>query len=532
VTNGDLTGSQGVYIGAPGSFPNTPATIHYFRDVVFAAGGDGEPMACISGEKFVSVTGPDGPFVRNSVTVDGGALVPPENLNDLPMAFFGGTPVSYKFVITNCGTATLHNVRIDDCIDLRSVGDDGFLLGGANGNCVEDPRLIPPSRTVKDLLEPGQSVTVTSADFPNDPISSVNICETFGRDRIDGIVRNDSQVEAEADLDGVGGGETFIDFDDLNLVQCKNQLAALGDRVWEDLDADGIQDCSDTNGNGILGDVDPAFPNDPTKSDQGVECGDKVSGGAGIAGVPVHLFQPDGNGDCTVDLGRQVVSGTDGLYLFPDLVPGDYCVQFGQPPANFCDTDGFELGAPQFTAQNVGNDEETDSDADPTDGKTDSLTLGAGETNRTLDAGFVCPAKIGNLLWEDTNQDGLQNGEPGIGGVTVNLFDCGPDGVAGTGDDIDTGESRVTDNVDGMYMFGAEPGVFDLAPGDYYVKFDPASFPAGFDFTVPKVGGDDSIDSDCLPPNGISACVTLGSRDINLDRDCGLIPPPPPECAG
>jgi len=310
-------------------------------------------------------------------------------------------------------------------------------------------------------------------------------------------------------------------------------VAALGDRVWEDLNTNGIQDCEDSNGNGIIGDVDPLAPGNPNVSDQGPECGDSSSGGAGIAGVPVNLFQPDGNGDCTIDLGRQVVTGTDGLYLFEDLNPGDYCVQFDITalPDGFCDTDGFELGAPQFTALNVGGDPAIDSDADPVTGTTDGLTLGAGETSRTLDAGIVCPAKIGDRVWEDTDQDGLQDGgELGVEGVTVRLFDCGPDGVAGTGDDVDTGQSRVTDNVDGLYMFGAEPGVFDLEPGDYYVQFDPATFPPGFDFTIPKAGGDDGVDSDCLPPDGITACTTLGSRGINLDRDCGLIPPPPPEC--
>ena len=36
--------------------------------------------------------------------------------------------------------------------------------------------------------------------------------------------------------------------------------AELGDRVWEDLNANGIQDCEDSNGNGILGDVDALAP--------------------------------------------------------------------------------------------------------------------------------------------------------------------------------------------------------------------------------------------------------------------------------
>jgi hypothetical protein len=315
-----------------------------------------------------------------------------------------------------------------------------------------------------------------------------------------------------------------------NIGRLPPTVAALGDRVWEDRNANGIQDCQDTNGNGILGDVDPLNPGNPAVSDQGPECGGAATGGAGIAGVPVNLFQPDGNGDCTIDLGRQVVTGSDGLYLFDNLNPGDYCVKFDITalPADFCKTDGFALGAPQFTAPNVGGDPAIDSDADPATGTTDGLTLAAGETNRTLDAGIVCPAKIGDRVWDDKNKDGLQDdGEPGVAGVTVELFDCGPDGVAGTEDDINTGESRVTDAIDGLYMFGAEPGVFDLEPGRYYVKFDPTTFPAGFDFTVPKVGSDDTIDSDCLPPDGITSCVTLGSRGINLNRDCGIVAPPP-----
>ena len=45
------------------------------------------------------------------------------------MAFFGGTPVFYQFVITNCGTVDLLNVRLDDCADVRSVGDGRLSRG-------------------------------------------------------------------------------------------------------------------------------------------------------------------------------------------------------------------------------------------------------------------------------------------------------------------------------------------------------------------------------------------------------------------
>jgi hypothetical protein len=135
----------------------------------------------------------------------------------------------------------------------------------------------------------------------------------------------------------------------------------------------------------------------------------------------------------------------------------------------------------------------------------------------------VCPAKVGDYVWLDDG-DGIQNGgEPGIEGIDVNLFACGPDGMAGTGDDVDMMQSRTTD-ASGMYMFGGEPGVYDLAPGNYYVQFEK---PNGLEFTVPKQGGDDTVDSDCLAPNGIAMCTgDLGSRGINLNRDCGLVPPP------
>ena len=139
------------------------------------------------------------------------------------------------------------------------------------------------------------------------------------------------------------------------------------------------------------------------------------------------------------------------------------------------------------------------------------------------------PAKIGDYVWEDADNDGTQGIESGVGGVTVELFNCGPDGVVGTSDDGDSLGTRVTDNADGMYMFGGEPGVYDLAPGSYYVQFDSSTFLAGYDFTTPNVG-DEDMDSNCLPPSGFTQCTTLGSRGINMSQDCGIVPPTPSVC--
>ncbi len=293
VTNGNLTGIQGVFSDSPSAFPATVSgnNANYFRDVMFTP----EVSAtgpCIDLKKAVSVNGPGGPFVRNSITsvnpdmnaanpliasIPGTGNVPADSVN-IPTAFFGGKPVFYQFEITNCGTVDLYNVRLDDCIDKRSVGVDGFLVGGVGaggeGNC-EQPRMIPasPQRIVTNKLTPGQSVTVTSASFANDPINPassnfIDICSTYGPARTSGIVRNDAEAEADADTDGNGSGDKFVFFDDLNLVRCGTPppTAKLGDRVWKDLNGNGIQDCTDTNNNGILGDA----------GDTGPECGEGV----------------------------------------------------------------------------------------------------------------------------------------------------------------------------------------------------------------------------------------------------------------
>ena len=66
------------------------------------------------------------------------------------------------------------------------------------------------------------------------------------------------------------------------------------------------------------------------------------------------------------------------------------------------------------------------------------------------------PGSIGNLVWRDTDGDGVQDGgEPGIDGVTVRLLD-------GAGNA--TGKSTVTAG-GGIYGFA------NLSPGNYIVEF-------------------------------------------------------------
>ncbi len=293
--------------------------------------------------------------------------------------------------------------------------------------------------------------------------------------------------------------------------------ASLGDRVWQDLNGNGIQDCTDTNGNGILGDVD-----ENGIADEGVECQ-----AAGIPGVTVELVNCD-----TGAVLDTTLTDADGFYLFEDLIPGEYCVQFNlnTVPTGTCD-----FGSPQFTTQNAEDDDAVDSDADST-GRTPGVILGEGETNLTVDAGIVCPgpASLGDRVWEDLNGNGIQDCEDtnnngiigdaddtgaecqaaGIPDVTVELVDCDNSGLV---------LASTTTDADGFYLFD------NLIPGEYCVKFDLGTVPPGTcdfgspQFTTPNADGDDALDSDADPTTGVTSPIALGEGETNLTVDAGIV---------
>ncbi|ADE37024.1 DUF7507 domain-containing protein [Methanohalophilus mahii] len=118
--------------------------------------------------------------------------------------------------------------------------------------------------------------------------------------------------------------------------------ATLGDYVWEDLNRDGIQDET----------------------------------GTGIADVTVNLYT---GGEVFVD---STTTNETGYYLFTDLAAGDYFVEFVLP-------DGYE-----FSPADQGTDDAVDSDANVATGRTATISLFAGEVDRTWDAGMYLPLSI------------------------------------------------------------------------------------------------------------------------------------------
>lgn len=240
--------------------------------------------------------------------------------------------------------------------------------------------------------------------------------------------------------------------------------ALIGDFVWLDLNRNGVQD-----------------PGEP-----------------GIANVRVDLVTADG----TTVL-RSVSTDGSGYYSFastiektePPVCEETYLVRAAMP-------DSLSL-----TLMGAGGDPALDSN-DPTGTVVTPRDIGqpwGTATDLTIDFGFVepivCGASIGNFVWNDLNNNGVQDlGEPGIAGNPVFLS-----GAA---------TSQTPTNGSGIYSFG------NLCAGTYTVC---TGLPQGFQLSPTDAGADDARDSDGLANmNNSCATVTLGNSGSDNTIDFGF----------
>jgi hypothetical protein len=176
----------------------------------------------------------------------------------------------------------------------------------------------------------------------------------------------------------------------------EDPLGELGDRVWHDLNNDGVQD-----------------PGEP-----------------GLVGWNVSLFDADSN-----TLIGSMPTGDDGKYLFPALPAGNYRVTV-TPQPNWNQTYDYNGLATPHTA---------------------TYSLAPGEKFYDLDYGyvFVPLGSLGDRVWHDANNNGIQETtEVGLVGWTVTLFNATTGAQLGqqnTGNDgfylfsdLDAGNYRVT----------------------------------------------------------------------------------------
>ena len=239
----------------------------------------------------------------------------------------------------------------------------------------------------------------------------------------------------------------------------------IGNFVWNDLNGNGVQD----------------------------------AGEPGISGVTVTLYASDG-----VTVIASAITDKSGQYLFSNLSVGSYVLGFSTIPGNMV-----------FTQQNNpgDNQDNTNSDANPSTGKTSVINIGAGETDLSIDAGLhvVVPASVGDFVWLDTNSDGKQSpGEPGIGGVIATLYDASNNPVG----------SAISDGK-GYYS------ITNIAPGTgYYVLF--SNLPVTGVFTVQTSNvtpGDNTLGSDPNVATGQTVSFALTSGEQLPTVDAGILWP-------
>ena len=147
-----------------------------------------------------------------------------------------------------------------------------------------------------------------------------------------------------------------------------------------------------------------------------------------------------------------------------------------------------------------------------------SYSLASEPVKVGIDVNGVVPNVYGDFVWEDTNQNGIQNGgEPGIDGIRVELFRDNGDGIPNPSSDTFI-NFTLTGN-GGYYLFP------NLPDGDYYAVFYKSPT---MEITINDVGGDDNNDSDGVAGtyNGfdvaINPIVTLDNFAYDLSWDLGL----------
>ncbi|WP_411958381.1 SdrD B-like domain-containing protein [Paracoccus homiensis] len=123
------------------------------------------------------------------------------------------------------------------------------------------------------------------------------------------------------------------------------------------------------------------------------------------------------------------------------------------------------------------------------------------------------PGALEGRVFLDANRDGIDNGEAGVAGVTVQLLNAAGAVVATT-----------TTDANGAYLFD------NLEAGDYSVVF-PTEVD-GRTLTSQNVGGDDTIDSDADVNTGATGSYTVVAGQTTSDVDAGLVEPQPGALTG
>ncbi len=341
----------------------------------------------------------------------------------------------------------------DELLATRITKADGLYLfdGLKPGNYYVKLNSGIPANMVSST---GSGVANADSQGPNEPAPSP---DNNASDNDDNGSQMGSMIMSDLFNLGIGTGPTNDGDNDANTNLTIDfgliELMSLGNLVW-----------SDNNNNGLV---------------DGRE--------AGVEGVEAILFQLGADGEKAtaddVEIQRDTTDA-NGNYLFTQLPAGEYYVKLADGiPFGF----GSSTGEGVMEVDGVGDFEpapspDTDLDNDDNGNQMDNMIMSdvvtlvlnsepindgdkSNQSNLTVDFGLFQLLRLGNLVWEDFNNDGDRDAdEPGIEGVEAILFQVGPDGEKATADDVEI--ARDTTNANGNYIF------IRLLPGEYYVKLN------------------------------------------------------------
>ncbi len=338
-------------------------------------------------------------------------------------------------------------------------------------------------------------------------------------------VSGNTEPPTNVDGDGPNGNQT-IDFGFIPQM-------SLGNLVWKDNNNNGVVDAGEPG----IGNVTVELYRE-TNSTAGLQLG---GGGDTLAG----------------SVTTSAVPATLGQYNFTNLVPGTYYVRI--PAAEFavggdlagCFSSTVTTTNPNLPP-NVGGVDNDDNGLDAATPATTGLNTDAivlvgsleppppvdgddNNGNQTIDLGFYPPMSLGNLVWKDYDNDGQRDtanpAEPGVGGVTVELWRDNGDGVfnpasdgAPAGTPLTTSTSTAPATL-GQYQFTG------LLPGNYFVRIPAAEFAVGGDLagclssTVSDLTPNNDEDNDDNGPDNLTPAT--GGIVSNLVTLLGNSEPPP-----
>lgn len=195
------------------------------------------------------------------------------------------------------------------------------------------------------------------------------------------------------------------------------------------------------------------------------------------------------------DIGDLILA--DGVSVTSEELAGDYTVYeiMSSMPDGWALTD----------VSCIGGDSTPYSDAATGEGVT--IHLDSGEHITCTFTNTQTTYSLGDRIWEDTNEDGIQDaGEPGIPGVELELYTAGGTTVL----DTDTTDAN------GYYLFG------NLPDGSYVVKtvssnFAPGGALEGYSYSPQHQGGDDTVDSDFDSSSGEATGSISGADNLTVD---------------